>query len=41
MQRLGHALNLDGTPGFYIGDTAIGGADEQGVKNAIKEALKG
>lgn len=41
MQRLGHALNLDGTPGFYIGDTAIGGADEQGVKNAIRDALKG
>jgi len=41
MQRLGHALNLDGTPGFYIGDTAISGADEQGVKDAIKNALKG
>jgi protein-disulfide isomerase len=41
MQRLGHALNLGGTPGFYVGDTAIEGADEQGVRNAIKEALKG
>ena len=41
MQRLGHALNLDGTPGFYIGDAAISGADEQGVKDAIKAALKG
>ncbi|MCA8891724.1 MAG: thioredoxin domain-containing protein [Hyphomonas sp.] len=41
MQRLGHALNLSGTPGFYIGDTAIEGADEQGVRNAIKKELEG
>nr|WP_321440221.1 DsbA family protein [uncultured Hyphomonas sp.] len=41
MQRLGHALNLSGTPGFYVGDTAIEGADEQGVRNAIKKELEG
>ena len=41
MQKLGHALNLDGTPGFYIGDTAIAGADEAGIERAIKAALAG
>ena len=41
MQALGHALNLGGTPGFYIGDTAIEGADEPGIEKAIKAALNG
>ena len=41
MQKLGHALNLTGTPGFYIGDTAIEGADQPGIEKAIKDALKG
>ena len=41
MQKLGHALNLGGTPGFYIGDTHIEGADQQGIEKAIEAALKG
>ena len=41
MQKLGHALNLGGTPGFYIGDTAIEGADQPGIEKAIKDALAG
>ncbi|KJS24461.1 MAG: hypothetical protein VR75_15240 [Hyphomonadaceae bacterium BRH_c29] len=41
MQRLGHTLNLGGTPGFYIGDTAIEGADQNGIEKAIEAALKG
>lgn len=41
MQKLGHALNLGGTPGFYIGDTAIEGADQPGIEKAIKDALEG
>jgi protein-disulfide isomerase len=41
MQRLGHTLNLGGTPGFYIGETAIEGADQPGIEKAIKAALEG
>ena len=41
MQALGHALNLGGTPGFYIGDTHIEGADQQGIEKAIETALAG
>lgn len=41
MQTLGHALNLGGTPGFYIGDTHIEGADQQGIDDAIRAALAG
>ncbi|HPF24608.1 MAG: DsbA family protein [Hyphomonas sp.] len=41
MQKLGHTLNLGGTPGFYIGETAIEGADQNGIEKAIEAALKG
>ena len=40
-QQLGHALDLFGTPGFYIGETHIEGANQQGVAEAIEAALEG
>ncbi|MEZ5998939.1 MAG: thioredoxin domain-containing protein [Hyphomonas sp.] len=39
--QLGDALQVDGTPGFFIGDTVVSGANQPAIDAAIKEALKG
>ncbi len=39
MQRLGTALGLNATPGFFIGDTYIEGANTPAIERAIRDAL--
>jgi protein-disulfide isomerase len=41
MKALGAALGVDGTPGFFIGDQAIQGANIPAIEAAIEAALKG
>ena len=38
---LGDDLHVDGTPGFFVGDTAIEGANQPALDEAIKKALAG
>ncbi|MEZ5947115.1 MAG: DsbA family protein [Hyphomonas sp.] len=38
---LGDALQVDGTPGFFIGDTVVSGANQPAIDAAIKKALAG
>ncbi len=39
VKALGRALDVGGTPGFFLGDTHIEGADQDGIEAAIREAL--
>jgi protein-disulfide isomerase len=41
MKALGAALGVDGTPGFFIGDKNIQGANIPAIEAAIEAALKG
>ena len=41
MKALGDALGVSGTPGFFIGDLHVEGANTRAIETAIKEALKG
>jgi protein-disulfide isomerase len=41
MQRLAAALGLNATPGFFIGDTYVEGANTPAIERAIQEALRG
>ncbi len=41
MKALGASLQIGGTPGFFIGDAHIEGADTASVERAIEAALKG
>jgi protein-disulfide isomerase len=41
MMALGQALQVGGTPGFFVGDKHIEGANTSAVEKAINEALKG
>jgi protein-disulfide isomerase len=39
MKTLGQSLNVGGTPGFFVGETMIEGANTEAVDAAIKKAL--
>ena len=41
MQALGHALNVGGTPGYFIGDQAIQGANLPKIDETIRAAIAG
>ena len=40
MKDLGRKLNVGGTPGFFVGDTHIEGADMAKLSAAIKAELE-
>ena len=41
MQALGRTLNVGGTPGYFIGDKAVEGANLPKIDEAIRDALEG